>query len=142
MPGEGHEISRVELHVHLAKRNNEHGTFDEPRAVDCFLFPASSFPFIFGRVEHGFYHMGSVQVKVERPFKEYLRRFHYDYLNYYPEALRFLIHEVGSDRVVIGTDLFAARDIQYPNSVVEQLKLPAADLDRIIRGNAKRLLHL
>jgi predicted TIM-barrel fold metal-dependent hydrolase len=56
--------------------------------------------------------------------------------------LRFLIGEVGSDRIVIGTDLFAARDIEYPNSFVEQLKLPAADLDRILRGNAKRLLHL
>jgi hypothetical protein len=43
---------------------------------------------------------------------------------------------------VIGTDLFAARDIEYPNSFVEQLKLPAGDLDRILRGNAKRLLHL
>ena len=79
---------------------------------------------------------------MERPFRDYLRRFHYDYLNYYPEALRFLIGEVGSDRIVIGTDLFAARDIEYPNSFVEQLKLPASDLDRILRGNAKRLLHL
>ena len=66
----------------------------------------------------------------------------YDCLNYYPEALRFLIHEVGSDRIVIGTDLFAARDIEYPNSFVEQLNLPAADLDRILKGNAIRLLHL
>jgi predicted TIM-barrel fold metal-dependent hydrolase len=56
--------------------------------------------------------------------------------------LRFLIGEVGSDRIVIGTDLFAARDIEYPNSFVEQLKLPVGDLDRILRGNAKRLLHL
>ena len=97
---------------------------------------------IFGRIEHGLYNMGSVQVKLARPFKEYVRRFHYDYLNYYPEALRFLISEVGTDRIVIGTDLFAARDIEYPNSFVEQLNLPAADLDRILRGNARRLLHL
>ena len=86
--------------------------------------------------------MGSTQLKTDRPFRDYLRRFHYDYLNYYPEALRFLIGEVGSDRIVIGTDLFAAKDIEYPNSFVEQLKLPASDLDRILRGNAKRLLHL
>jgi predicted TIM-barrel fold metal-dependent hydrolase len=53
-----------------------------------------------------------------------------------------MINLVGSDRVVIGTDLFAAKDIEFPNSFVEQLGLPAADLDRILRGNAKRLLHL
>ena len=86
--------------------------------------------------------MGSVPLKVERPFREYVRRFHYDYLNYYPEALRFLISEVGPDRIVIGTDLFAARDIEYPNSFVEQLNLPAKDLELILRGNARRLLRL
>jgi aminocarboxymuconate-semialdehyde decarboxylase len=86
--------------------------------------------------------MGTVQVNLARPFKEYVRRFHYDYLTYYPEALRFLISIAGADRIVIGTDLFAAKDIEYPNSFVEQLNLPPADLDRILRGNARRLLHL
>ncbi len=119
------------------------GTLDKfPRLEIVLPHGGGAFPFIFARVEHGFYHMGSSQLKTDRPFKEYLRRFHYDYLNYDPDALRFLIGEVGSDRIVIGTDLFAARDIEYPNSFVEQLKLPAADLDRILRGNAKRLLHL
>jgi predicted TIM-barrel fold metal-dependent hydrolase len=49
---------------------------------------------------------------------------------------------VGADRIVIGTDLFAAKDVQYPNSFVEQLALPAKDLDLILRGNARRLLQL
>jgi aminocarboxymuconate-semialdehyde decarboxylase len=88
------------------------------------------------------YTKAQVEMGRPAPANPNLRRFHYDYLNYYPEALRFLISEVGSDRIVIGTDLFAAKDIEYPNSFVEQLKLPAADLDRILRGNAKRLLHL
>ena len=119
------------------------GTLDKFPRLDIVLpHGGGAFPFIFARIEHGLYKMGSVQVKLARPFKEYIRRFHYDYLNYYPEALRFLISAVGSDRIVIGTDLFAARDIEYPNSFVEQLNLPAADLDRILRGNAKRLLHL
>jgi aminocarboxymuconate-semialdehyde decarboxylase len=119
------------------------GTLDKfPKLEIVLPHGGGAFPFIFARVEHGFYHMGSVQLKTERPFKEYVRRFHYDYLNYYPEALRFLVNEVGADRIVIGTDLFAARDIEYPNSFVEQLNLPGKDLDLILRGNAKRLLHL
>ena len=119
------------------------GTLDKFPRLDIVLpHGGGAFPFIFARIEHGLYKMGTVQVKLARPFKEYIRRFHYDYLNYYPEALRFLISEVGTDRIVIGTDLFAARDIEYPNSFVEQLNLPAADLDRILRGNARRLLHL
>jgi aminocarboxymuconate-semialdehyde decarboxylase len=119
------------------------GTLDKfPRLEIVLPHGGGAFPFIFARVEHGFYHMGSAQLNTERPFHEYLRRFHYDYLNYDPDALRFLIGEVGSDRVVVGTDLFAAKDVEYPNSFVEQLKLPATDTDRILRGNAKRLLHL
>src|SRR5712692_1356950 len=119
------------------------GTLDKFPKLDIVLpHGGGAFPFIFGRIEHGLYNMGAVQVKLARPFKEYVRRFHYDYLNYYPEALRFLIKEVGADRIVIGTDLFAAKDIEYPNSFVEQLGLPGKDLDLILRGNARRLLHL
>ena len=71
-----------------------------------------------------------------------LRRFHYDYLTYHPEGLRFLLNLVGSDRIVVGTDSFNARDIEYPSAVVEQFKLPAVDRDRILKGNAIRLFRL
>jgi aminocarboxymuconate-semialdehyde decarboxylase len=119
------------------------GTLDKfPRLEIVLPHGGGAFPLIAGRIEHGLYQMGTVRVKLERPFKEYVRRFHYDYLNYYPEAFRFLIDAVGSDRIVIGTDLFAAKDIEFPNSFVEQLNLPAADTDRILRGNARRLLRL
>jgi hypothetical protein len=32
--------------------------------------------------------------------------------------------------------------IQYPAAVLDELDLPAADRERILNGNAKRLLHL
>jgi aminocarboxymuconate-semialdehyde decarboxylase len=119
------------------------GTLDKFPKLDIVLpHGGGAFPYIAGRIEHGLYNMGTVQVKLARPYKEYVRRFHYDYLAYYPEALRFLIGLVGSDRVVIGTDLFAAKDIQYPGAVVEELNLPAADRDRILKGNAARLFRL
>jgi predicted TIM-barrel fold metal-dependent hydrolase len=53
-----------------------------------------------------------------------------------------LVTRVGSDRVVIGTDNYAPMDVDQPNALVEQLKLPAADRERILRGNALRLLRL
>jgi predicted TIM-barrel fold metal-dependent hydrolase len=61
---------------------------------------------------------------------------------YYPETLRFLINLVGSDRVVIGTDNFATMDVEEPNALVQRMHLPTADRDRILRGNAARLLRL
>ena len=74
--------------------------------------------------------------------RDYIRRFHYDSLAYYPETLRFMIELVGSDRVVIGTDNYARMDVDQPNALVESLNLPAADLQRILHGNAAKLLRL
>jgi aminocarboxymuconate-semialdehyde decarboxylase len=99
------------------------------------------FPYIAGRIEHSI-KKGVSDIKLQRPFREYIRRFHYDTLAYYPETLRFMIELVGSDRVVIGTDNYAKMDIEQPNALVEELKLPTADLERILRGNAAKLLRL
>ena len=65
-----------------------------------------------------------------------------DYPTYHPEGFRFPLNLVGSDRIVVGTDSFNARDIEYPSAVVEQFKLPAVDRDRILKGNAIRLFRL
>ena len=81
-------------------------------------------------------------VALARPFREYLRRFYYDYLIYYPEAFQFLVTMVGKDRIVVGTDIFAARDVEYPSLVLDQFNYPAAERDAILKGNAMKLLHL
>ena len=107
------------------------------------LLPHSGgcFPYIAGRINHSITR-GASNIELKRPFREYIRRFHYDSLAYYPEALRFLIDLVGSDRVVIGTDNYAKMDVEQPNALVDELKLPPADLERIMRGNAAKLLRL
>jgi aminocarboxymuconate-semialdehyde decarboxylase len=98
------------------------------------------FPYIAGRIEHSL--TKGVEARLTRPFREYIRRFHYDSLAYYPETLRFMIELVGSDRVVIGTDNYARMDVDRPNALAESLRLPEADLERVLRGNAARLLRL
>jgi aminocarboxymuconate-semialdehyde decarboxylase len=128
-------------HATAAAKFITSGTLDRHLKLEIVLPHAGGvFPYIAGRMDHGFAVQGDF--KLPHPFAPYIRRFHYDTLAYYPEALRFLIDKVGSDRVVIGTDNYAIMDVEYPNALVEQLKLPAADHDRILRGNAMRLLHL
>ena len=53
-----------------------------------------------------------------------------------------MVDLIGSDRIVIGTDNYARMDVDQPNALVESLKLPAADCERMLRGNATRLLRL
>ena len=119
------------------------GTLDRFPNLEIVLpHSGGCFPYIFGRVDHG---LAVRKVKLQFPFKDYARRFHYDALTYDPEILRFLINYVGSDRVVIGTDnAFGANGqaIEYPHTLLDQLNLPAVDHDRILRGNAARLFHL
>ena len=46
------------------------------------------------------------------------------------------------DRVVIGTDNYARMDVEQPNALIEGLRMPEADLERMLSGNAKRLFRL
>jgi aminocarboxymuconate-semialdehyde decarboxylase len=99
------------------------------------------FPYIAGRIEHSI-RKGVSDIELKRPFREYIRRFHYDTLAYYPETLLFMIGLVGADRVVIGSDNYAKMDVDQPNALVEQIGLPSEDLARILRTNAERLFGL
>ena len=130
-------------HTFLASKFIYTGTLDKYPNLEIVLPHAGgAFPYLAGRIEHFLFHMTDHGTSLQRPFRDYLRRFHYDYLIYYPEALRFLIGLVGSDRIVVGTDNFAAKDIEYPSAVLDQFNFPAADRDRILKGNAMRLLHI
>ncbi len=120
------------------------GVLDKFPKLDVVLpHSGGCFPYVAGRIEHSI-KKGAVEVasKLARPFRDYIRRFHYDTLAYYPETLRFMIELVGVDRVVIGTDNYAKMDVEYPNELVESLNLPSVDLEKILRGNAAKLLHL
>ncbi len=130
-------------HAELASGFITTGTLDKYPKLEIVLPHAGgAFPYQAARIEHFLYHMRGTQINLQHPFREYLRRFHYDYLTYYPEGLRFLISLVGSDRIVIGTDSPDAKDIMYPSAVVDEMHLPAIDRDRIVKGNAMRLFHI
>lgn len=116
------------------------GTLDKFPALEIVLpHSGGCFPYDAGRIERG---LAAKKFKLQRPFREYIRRFHYDSLTYYPETLRYLVTLVGPDRVVIGTDVFAPMDVEDPNAFIEQINLPARERDLILRGNAVRLFRL
>ena len=134
-------------HTILASKLITSGIMDNYPKLEMVLPHAGgAFPYLAGRVDHFINHYNGPEFQpmfhLAMPFRDYLRRFHYDYLIYYPEPFRFLMAMVGTDRIVVGTDLFAAKDVQYPNNVLDQFHLAAADRERILKGNAVRLLHL
>lgn len=142
-PNLGSAIDAPIEHTLLATKFIYTGTLDKfPNLQIVLPHAGGAFPYLAGRMEHFLFHMNDHSTKIAHPFRDYIRRFHYDYLIYYPEAFRFLMEVVGSDRIVVGTDNFAAKDMEYPSAVLDQFHLPAADRERILKGNAMRLLHL
>lgn len=117
------------------------GTLDKyPQLTPVIYHAGGAFPYVAGRVEVRTWGASHLQ----RPFQEYLRRFYYDDLTYYPIALRFLIDLVGADRVMVGTDnMFTDANMMLPpNTLVDQLRLSAEERALILFGNARRLFRM
>jgi aminocarboxymuconate-semialdehyde decarboxylase len=102
-----------------------------------------AFPYLWGRLQRGQRVRPEAQDRARHPVKRYLRRFTYDTITHDPRALRYLIDTVGADRVTIGSDFCFDMGDARPRDIVEKgLGLRPADRDRILRGNAARLLRL
>jgi aminocarboxymuconate-semialdehyde decarboxylase len=128
-------------HANTAEKFIVTGTLDRfPRLKILLAHAGGSFPYIAARLSHAI-DKGVSKIKLEHPFADYVRRFHYDTLTYSSGGLRYLIDTVGIDRVVIGTDVFAAMDVAQPMYLVDQLNLSATDRDLILRGNALAMMN-
>jgi aminocarboxymuconate-semialdehyde decarboxylase len=118
------------------------GTLDQyPNLTPVIMHGGGALPYVYGRLDA----RGGGRSNLKRPLQEYLRRFYYDSLVYYPIALRFLIDLVGVDRIMLGTDnMYGPGNqlTQYPHTIIDQLNLPEKERDLILRGNAKRLFKL
>jgi aminocarboxymuconate-semialdehyde decarboxylase len=126
------------------------GTLDKYPGLRMVIAHAGgAFPYVVGRLDF----RAPTLPKLQYPMKEYIRRFYFDSLTFYPPTLDYLITLVGSDRVVVGTDSMGPGAQQAaatqrvepgggPHSVIDQLDLSAEDRDLILRGNLKRLFKL
>ena len=57
-----------------------------------------------------------------RPPSEYVRGLYFDALTHDPDALRFLVHRVGSERVLLGTDYPFALGEARPGETIGRLE--------------------
>ena len=119
------------------------GVMDKYPKLDVVLPHAGGvFPSLLGRMTHGQTVRQEVKDLPRAPM-EYRRRFHYDTIAHDKDTLLNLVHQVGADRVVCGTDFPADMSDVAPVSTVERMtELSTKDRDLILRGNAARLLKL
>jgi len=113
-----------------------------PRLEIVLPHAGGAMPYISGRLQHGQSVRPELKGVAQRPFMEYLRRFHYDTITHSPQLLRDLIDLVGIDRVMLGSDYCFDMGYERPRDIIDGLKLSAADRDRLYSGNAARVLRL
>jgi aminocarboxymuconate-semialdehyde decarboxylase len=113
-----------------------------PRLSVCLPHAGGAFPYLVGRLDRGRKVRAELS-HVKRPPSAYLRRFTYDTISHAPESLRYLIGLVGADRVMIGSDYCFDMGYERPVDIVNKwTRLSKADKDRILGGNARKLLGL
>lgn len=118
------------------------GMLDELPALDLVLVHGGGhLPYQVGRLDHG-HKVRPEAATPTQPPSAYLRRFHYDTLTHRPSALRWLVDEVGADRVVYGTDLPFDMAGGPLAGQLAGTSLADDDLARVAHGNADRLFRL
>jgi aminocarboxymuconate-semialdehyde decarboxylase len=115
-----------------------------PRLRVAFAHGGGSFPGTLGRIEHGF-HVRPDLVAVDNDVhpREYVRRIYFDSLVHDAAALRFLLEQVGVERVALGTDYPFPLGEARPGELIESMPdLGAAERERLLAGTALEFLDL
>jgi aminocarboxymuconate-semialdehyde decarboxylase len=112
-----------------------------PKLSICLPHAGGAFPYLIGRLNRGWKVRDECKA-LKKPPSSYLRRFTYDTISHAPEALDYLIDLVGVDRVMLGSDYCFDMGYERPVEIVAALKLSRADQEKILSGNAARMLRL
>jgi len=94
-----------------------------------------------GRLEHAHSFQAQARTRLKQSPVESLKRFYFDTLTHEPELLRDLIEFVGADRVLVGSDYPFDMGAKHPAEIVRSLGLPPTDEDKILSGNALKLMR-
>lgn len=115
-----------------------------PNLRFCFSHGGGSFPFTFGRIEHGFHvRPDLVQIRTTTEPRTLLPKLYFDSLVHEPDALRYMLGMFSADRIMLGSDYPFPLGEHSPGSLIESMAdLSAADRERLLAGTALEFLGL
>jgi aminocarboxymuconate-semialdehyde decarboxylase len=93
-----------------------------------------------GRLRHAHSFQPDARSRLAESPENSLRRFLYDTVTHDATLLRAVVEFAGADRVLLGSDYPFDMGVERPADAVRELGLDAADEERILGGNALRLL--
>jgi aminocarboxymuconate-semialdehyde decarboxylase len=98
-------------------------------------------PILIGRLDHGHKVRKEAQ-HLPQPPSAYLKRFTYDTISHSEPILKYLISQVGAERIMVGSDYCFDMGYERPVQMVKALGLDQTQRDMILGGTASRLLKL
>jgi aminocarboxymuconate-semialdehyde decarboxylase len=118
------------------------GTLDELKKLKiCLAHGGGYVPYQIGRFVHGHKERKETRALTKTSPYKLMRRFYYDALIHDPLALRYLIDQVGADRVTLGTDAPFDMGEHTPLKMLGRVKrLTSGERDQICHHTAMDLL--
>ncbi len=133
----GFPLDEVIMAAHLMMS----GALDEMKSLRILIAHGGGYvPYQIGRFECAHRHRPAASAATKTSPRTLLRRFYFDALTHDPKALRYLIEQVGADRVVIGSD--NPFDMGYPDPLAELDKVPQLTADERAQICEKTALEL
>ena len=108
----------------------------------CFAHGGGAFPFTLARLNHGWKVRPEGPAAIPREPREYARRIYVDSLTHGAANLRFILAELGAERVVVGSDYPFDMGYDDPVGVLAASGLEPAVRAGIESANAARFLGL
>jgi aminocarboxymuconate-semialdehyde decarboxylase len=120
------------------------GIFDAcPDLKVCIAHGGGPACFGMGRMDRGWQVRSEARIHIQHPPSTYQRRLYYDCITNSETALRFLIDQVGADRVVLGSDWpFVGWEPSPPGWVQSLPSLTPEEKEKILWKNLEQLLGL
>jgi aminocarboxymuconate-semialdehyde decarboxylase len=94
------------------------------------------------RMNHAWKARPDCRTVIKKKPTTYLEKFYFDTIVFDAKMLDNLVNRYGADHVVLGTDYPFDMGVEDPVGFVQQGKLTAADREKIVGGNAARLLKI
>ena len=95
------------------------------------------------RMDHAHRARPDCRVVIKKAPSTYLKKFYFDTITFDTQMLRHLVDKYGSEHIVLGTDYPFDMGMDDPVKFIESVpRLTRADKDKIMGGNAARLLKI
>src|SRR5580693_486210 len=107
----------------------------------CLPHAGGVLPILIGRIDQGWKVRDELKHLPHAP-STYLQRFTYDTITHSKSVMEFVVNQVGSERVMIGSDYCFTMGYDRPVQFLDQVDLTSLQRRMILGVNAERLLKL